>query len=182
LPGDWKGRLAPAFEFVFHFRRAPTDGKELRPNKTKAKQAASIKVRHLSHDMRAKSGKHGKHSSPAAHQQPNKIPDSIIRAPRHKVQLGGSAGDHPAAFSVQFASEVITAFTQPGGTVYEPFSGSGTTILACEIHGRTALAMEIAPAYADVSVRRWQGFTGRTGRCVAASTLAAEASDAEAAA
>lgn len=45
--------------------------------------------------------------------------------------------------------------------VYEPFCGSGTTLVACEILGRTCLAMEIDPGYVDVIVRRWQNRTGQ---------------------
>lgn len=47
-----------------------------------------------------------------------------------------------------------------GDAVYEPFSGSGTTLIACEKSGRVGLAMELNPAYVDVAVRRWQDFTG----------------------
>lgn len=49
----------------------------------------------------------------------------------------------------------------PGQAVYEPFSGSGTTIIAGEMEGRPVLAMELLPAYVDVAVRRWQEFTGK---------------------
>lgn len=45
--------------------------------------------------------------------------------------------------------------------VYEPFAGSGTTVIACERTGRTCLAMELDPGYCDVVVRRWEDFTGR---------------------
>ena len=48
----------------------------------------------------------------------------------------------------------------PGQAVYEPFSGSGTTIIAAETTGRSCLAMELDPAYVDVAVQRWQDFTG----------------------
>jgi len=47
-----------------------------------------------------------------------------------------------------------------GDAVYEPFSGSGTTLIACEKSERVCLAMELNPAYVDVAVRRWQNFTG----------------------
>jgi len=46
--------------------------------------------------------------------------------------------------------------------IYEPFSGSGTTIIACEQLGRKCRAMEIEPRYVDVAVRRWEKFTGKT--------------------
>ena len=47
-----------------------------------------------------------------------------------------------------------------GDAVYEPFSGSGTTIIAAEMTGRRCFAIEIAPQYVDVAVRRWQEFVG----------------------
>jgi DNA modification methylase len=50
--------------------------------------------------------------------------------------------------------------SSPGQTVYEPFSGSGTTIIAAEITGRSCLAMELNPTYVDVAVKRWEDFTG----------------------
>ena len=45
--------------------------------------------------------------------------------------------------------------------VYEPFSGSGTTIIAAEMTGRCCYAMELSPAYVDVAVKRWEDFTGK---------------------
>ena len=50
-----------------------------------------------------------------------------------------------------------------GQAVYEPFSGSGTSIIAAETTGRVCLAMELDPAYVDVAVTRWQDFTGEDG-------------------
>jgi DNA modification methylase len=51
--------------------------------------------------------------------------------------------------------------SNPGDGVYEPFSGSGTTIIAAETTGRRCYAVELSPAYVDVAVRRWQEYTGR---------------------
>jgi len=51
--------------------------------------------------------------------------------------------------------------SSPGQAVYEPFSGSGTTIIAAEMTGRACHAIELSPAYVDVAVRRWQAFTGQ---------------------
>ena len=49
-----------------------------------------------------------------------------------------------------------------GDSVADPFSGSGTTIIAAEQTGRACYAMELSPQYVDVAVRRWQAFTGKT--------------------
>jgi DNA modification methylase len=48
------------------------------------------------------------------------------------------------------------------GDVYDPFIGSGTTLIAAEQEGRRCYGMEISPAYCDVIVRRWEQFTGQT--------------------
>lgn len=48
-----------------------------------------------------------------------------------------------------------------GDPVYDPFLGSGTTLIAAQTSGRTCVALEIDPAYVDVAVRRWQSFTGK---------------------
>jgi DNA modification methylase len=47
-----------------------------------------------------------------------------------------------------------------GEAVYDPFLGSGTTLIAAETTSRCCLAIELSPAYVDVAVRRWQAFTG----------------------
>jgi DNA modification methylase len=44
--------------------------------------------------------------------------------------------------------------------VYDPFSGSGTTLIACEQYGRRGFAIEIEPRYVQVAIDRWEGFTG----------------------
>jgi DNA modification methylase len=47
-----------------------------------------------------------------------------------------------------------------GQEVYDPFSGSGTTIIAAEMTDRACRAIEVSPAYIDIAVRRWEAFTG----------------------
>lgn len=47
-----------------------------------------------------------------------------------------------------------------GDVVFDPFMGSGTTLVACELENRTAVGIEISPAYCDVIVERWEGVTG----------------------
>ena len=49
----------------------------------------------------------------------------------------------------------------PAGLVYDPFLGSGTTLIAAEQLGRKCYGMEISPAYCDVIVKRWEQFTGK---------------------
>jgi DNA modification methylase len=51
-----------------------------------------------------------------------------------------------------------------GDAVYDPFSGSGTSIIAAEQIGRRCFAIELSPAYVDVAVMRWQNLTGKKAR------------------
>jgi len=52
--------------------------------------------------------------------------------------------------------------------IYDPFLGSGTTLIAAEQLGRRCFGMEISPAYCDVVVRRWENLTGKRARRVTA--------------
>jgi DNA modification methylase len=54
--------------------------------------------------------------------------------------------------------------TRPGQAIYDPFLGSGTTLIAAEMTGRICCGIELNATYVDVIVRRWQLFTGRTAR------------------
>ena len=64
--------------------------------------------------------------------------------------------DHPAVFPVALPEFVIEAYTDAGDMVFEPFGGSGTTMLAAQRTGRICRSVEIAPEYVDVAIRRFQ--------------------------
>ena len=67
---------------------------------------------------------------------------------------------HSTQKPVECMKRPIENNSSPGQAVYEPFSGSGTTIIAAEMTGRVAHAIELNPAYVDVAVKRWEDFTG----------------------
>jgi DNA modification methylase len=52
------------------------------------------------------------------------------------------------------------------GIVFDPFLGSGTTLIAAEKTGRTCYGMELDPKYCDVIVKRWEDFTGKKAELV----------------
>ena len=66
--------------------------------------------------------------------------------------------EHPAVFPVEIPSRMIRLYSRPGAIIAEPFSGSGTTIIAAEQLGRRCFGMEIEPRYVDVARRRWAEF------------------------
>ena len=59
-------------------------------------------------------------------------------------------------FPVALPQFVIEAFTAEGNVVFEPFGGSGSTMLAAQRTGRVCRSVEIAPEYVDVAIRRFQ--------------------------
>ena len=69
---------------------------------------------------------------------------------------------HSTQKPVECIKRPIDNNSSPGQAVYEPFSGSGTTIIAAEMTGRMCHAIELSPVYVDVAVKRWQSFTGKT--------------------
>lgn len=76
-----------------------------------------------------------------------------------KAREDGGVG-HGTQKPVECMKRPMENNSSPGQAVYEPFSGSGTTIIAGEMTGRSVYAMELSPEYVDVGVKRWQEFTG----------------------
>jgi len=150
LPGDWSGRFAPSHEFVFHFNY-----NERRPNKI---------VKSITGGQMVKAGridtirnKKGKADSVYTHAgqpiQDFKIPDSVVRINRQASV--GIEVEHPAIFPIPFAEFMIKSFSNEGDIVYEPFAGSGTTLMAAELNKRKCYCVEIAPEYVDIIIRRF---------------------------
>jgi len=144
IPGENHGRLRTTHEFVFHFCRKAKKAVEWVKNKTSgSKQHSGTRMT-----------KEGNMTFPYEHTtKPKRTGDGVFRC----IPSVGSTG-HPAPFSVDLVSEAIRSWP---GVVFEPFSGSGTTILAAEQEGSQAYAMEISPAYCDVAVQRYEQATGR---------------------
>ena len=70
--------------------------------------------------------------------------------------------NHPCPKPLPMWEDLITNYSEPGDVIYEAFSGSGTTLIACERLGRRACAIEISPAYCAVAIQRWVDMTGGT--------------------
>jgi DNA modification methylase len=68
---------------------------------------------------------------------------------------------HPTVKPLALVKDAILDCTKKGDVVLDLFGGSGTTLIAAEKTGRRARLMELDPKYADVIIRRWQGFTGK---------------------
>ena len=55
----------------------------------------------------------------------------------------------------------VRAYSDLGDAVFDPFVGSGTTIIACENESRRGLGMEVSPDYCDLVLARWEALTGQ---------------------
>ncbi|MGE3990875.1 site-specific DNA-methyltransferase [Pseudorhodoplanes sp.] len=76
----------------------------------------------------------------------------------------GPGFEHGTQKPVECMKRPIENNSSPGHAIYEPFSGSGTTIIAAEMTGRSCHAIELMGQYVDVAIERWQSFTGETAR------------------
>lgn len=96
-------------------------------------------------------------------------PDSSLRPPANATCVweveskidDGASGIHPTMKPVELIRRPIGYHTKHGAVIYEPFSGSGTAIIAAESTGRRCHAMELSPVFVDAAVARWQAYTGK---------------------
>ena len=148
LPGDWNGRLSPAFELVFHFNREARRQNKIIPCRW-AGHVNSEKG-----GLRAKDGTVGEWQHAGQGVQETRIPDSVLRITRHKAR--GIETEHPAVFPVALPEFLMRAYADEGDIVFEPFAGAGTSIIAGQRTGRRVRAIELAPAYVDLAIARWR--------------------------
>lgn len=99
---------------------------------------------------------YGWRAGAAHHFVPDRTQDTVW-----EVDRPSRSAEHPTMKPVALIERAVRNSSRPGETVYDPFSGSGTTLIAAEITSRTAFAMEIDPRYAQVALERWAALTGR---------------------
>jgi len=85
---------------------------------------------------------------------------NVLRFPRAIPQ----AGDHPTPKPVPLLEEIIRCAAPARGRVLDPFAGSGSTLVAAQLTGRTCLAAELEPRYCDIVLARFEAATGQQAR------------------
>jgi DNA modification methylase len=88
------------------------------------------------------------------------IPNNNPFGNRQREKSWGHGTQKP----VECMRRPIANNSRPGQMIYDPFLGSGTSLIAAEMTGRVCSGLELNPAYVDVIVRRWQLYTGRVAR------------------
>jgi DNA modification methylase len=77
-------------------------------------------------------------------------------------ELPDNSGWHGSVKPMSVVSDLLSRISTSGQIIYEPFSGSGTTLIACENLKRQCRAIEISPGYVAVALQRWADHTGQT--------------------
>lgn len=152
VPGGWNNRFKDAWEPVFHFAMG-----EIKFRPAEVSQASGQCFDYSPGTGRSANGSGLKSGAPAGGLQAGLArPSNVLEIPAADGKDG-----HSAAFPMALPSFFIKAYSDPGDFVYEPFCGSGTTLIAAEQLGRRCMASEISPAYCDIIVSRWERMTGR---------------------
>ena len=138
------GRLQIGHEWVFHFNRKPVHCIEWVPCKHAGEERKG-------RGQRVASGVVEELNTPGVIKN-HKYPDSVIHVQRENNNSDPSVRSHPARFPVALPEFFIQ--TWPGEVVYEPYLGSGSTLIAAHRLGRTCYGCELEPKYADVVLRR----------------------------
>ena len=97
-------------------------------------------------------------SNAIGHWQGDRKQSTIWQIDKQKKSETGHSTQKP----VQCMQRAIENNSSVGQAVYEPFNGSGTTLIAGENTGRAVYAMELHPKYVDIAVQRWEEYTGQT--------------------
>jgi DNA modification methylase len=82
-------------------------------------------------------------------------------ANRRGSSAGKALGDHPTPKPVELVADAIQDVSRRGDLVFDPFMGSGTTLIAAELTGRRCCGIELDPGYVDAAILRWQAATGQ---------------------
>lgn len=150
FPGTFPNRFKDAWEPVFHF--ATTTAITFNPL---ANGHTSEDVLRYDPNAHMDMGEHGYSvAGERKFEQGLARPSNVV-----KIPAGGGNG-HSAAFPVALPAWFIRAYSDEGDTIFDPFMGSGTTLIAAHQEGRVAYGTEISPAYCDVIVRRFREHTG----------------------
>lgn len=147
VPGGWPNRFKDAWEPVYHFCRQPQIKFRPLANGTESGGLPSNAAGNISGSG---SGLLGAHDSVEGIARPSNV---------LHIAAGGD-GSHSAQFPVALPSWFMKAYSDAGDLIYDPFVGSGTTLVAAHRFGRTCIAAEISAAYCDVTLHRFQRDSG----------------------
>jgi DNA modification methylase len=134
-------------EFIFVFGKPKTNNKIVE-NKSSGRSGGKSSIR-------------SKDGSTKQKETPTVSEFRSLGTVLHVCQEQERSINHPAKFPVELPENYILALTFERGLVYEPFTGSGTTIIGAEKTNRKCYGMELDEKYCDVIIKRWEQYTGK---------------------
>jgi DNA modification methylase len=154
-PGAWPDRFKNGFEPVFHFSMARV---KFRPES----------VGHPSGSVPVPSSKAGANKSGPNGEYWNLSLETSqgLALPSNVIKVSGVAPGtgHTAAFPVALPAFFIRAFSDASDAIFDPFLGSGTTLIAAAKEGRACYGVEISEGYCDVIRKRWTAWAKEAGQ------------------
>lgn len=155
MPGAYPNRFRNAWEPVYHF--APSPAIKFRPDAVAVPSDGVFAYNPaLNFKQTAVEGRIGQ---PTDRHLGYARPSNVIKVPLAAQERGLQ---HTATYPPGLPAWFLRAFTDPGDLVYDPFLGSGTTLIAAHNLGRACYGTELSPAYCDVTLNRWAKHTGET--------------------
>ena len=153
VPGKWPNRFKNSWEPVFHYSTGTAI--KFRPEAVGHESDATF-----SYDPSTPKSTTGS-GFLSGNVQERAGAGTGIALPGNVLSIGSANEQaHSAAFPVALPAWFIRAYTDTGDTIFDPFMGSGTTLIAAHQEQRVAYGTEISPAYCDVIVRRFKEHTG----------------------
>ena len=166
-PGRYHGRFKNAWEPVFHFGAKAGSGLKFKPELV-GHESDNIPIydadSHLDLRGHASNGASILTRSEAARRSRRRGSRAGIALPSNRLPpFVTESTPHSAAFPIGLPSFFVRAFSDTGDIVFDPFLGSGTTLIAAAQHDRIAYGCEISPKYCDVIRRRWTAWARANG-------------------
>ena len=154
VPGGWEYRFKNEWEPCFHFAMAAP----------KCNKYAVAEVSDQCFDVTDRKKKESA-SVFDCNAENGKVMREGLALPGNVVTVNGQTeSEHNAGFPVGLPGWFVLAFSDSGDAIYDPFLGSGTTLIAAAKHGRVAYGTEISPRYCDVIRRRWTRWAKENGQ------------------
>jgi len=171
VPGGWNNRFKNAWEPIYHFSRErkikfrprevghwSDDCFDYSPDNPKSTSGSGL----LGTGPRGAAADKGKNY--AAWQTTRRNANDLegrhggLARPSNVIEAKteSSQGNHSAPFPRAIPEFFIKAFSDSGDVIFDPFAGSGTTLVAAGLNERAGFGVEISPAYCDVILRRMQ--------------------------
>lgn len=154
VPGKWENRFKNGFEPVFHFCKS-SKIKLVHENVMHLSDAAFT---YTGDEKSSVTGSGFFQGHTVGAREGIALPSNVLKIP--VGNMGGDVNTHSATYPIALPEFFIKAFSDEGDRIYDPFCGSGTTLVAAHKHGRIGLGMEISEKYCNLILTRMEQLTG----------------------